>query len=73
MCGICGYFDKSGINQDVIKKMRDIISHRGPDDSGIYVNQENEIGLGHRRLSIIDLSANARQPISNEDASIWLL
>ncbi len=70
MCGICGIFDTKNrvVDEKIITRMRDIMFSRGPDDAGIYVS--NHIGLGHRRLKIIDLSSNARQPMSNEDGSI---
>jgi asparagine synthase (glutamine-hydrolysing) len=73
MCGICGKFDFSnqGINQDLIKKMTQSFSYRGPDDEGSYI--KTPIGLGHRRLSIIDLSPSGHQPMCNEDESIWLV
>lgn len=71
MCGICGILIKNGkgsVNNATIISMRDNLTHRGPDDSGIYNN--GQIGLGHRRLSIIDLEGNY-QPISNENYTIW--
>ncbi|MCX8044959.1 MAG: asparagine synthase (glutamine-hydrolyzing) [Desulfobacterota bacterium] len=74
MCGICGkiFFDRSrAIDPDLIQRMTQTLRHRGPDDSGIYV--AGHIGLGHRRLSIIDLSAAGRQPMANEDESLWLV
>ena len=73
MCGICG---KINFNPDfhietiLIKKMMDSMSHRGPDDEGMYIFKN--IGLGHKRLSIIDLYAG-KQPISNEDKQIWIV
>jgi len=72
MCGICGVFDyggSGGVGKDTIEGMCDVITHRGPDESGIYLDKD--IGLGHRRLSIIDLSSG-RQPIHNEDESVWI-
>jgi len=51
--------------------MRDVMVHRGPDAAGLYIGPH--IGLGHRRLSIIDLSAAGNQPLSNEDSRIWLV
>jgi asparagine synthase (glutamine-hydrolysing) len=73
MCGIIGIFnlDNKKINESILKEKTDILSHRGPDDWGVLVDKN--IGLGFRRLSIIDLSDNAHQPMSNEDASIWLV
>lgn len=72
MCGIAGIFniDGSEVDPKIIKAMTDAIIHRGPDGEGHYV--KNCIALGHRRLAIIDLSDAAKQPISNEDGSIWL-
>lgn len=73
MCGITGkiYFDNfNKIDPNEIKRMADSIYHRGPDDEGFYIN--NNIGLGFRRLSIIDLKAG-HQPLSNEDSSIWIV
>ncbi|MEI6125935.1 MAG: asparagine synthase (glutamine-hydrolyzing) [Pseudomonadota bacterium] len=73
MCGICGklIFDNSGaVEQSLVNAMLDTIRHRGPDDEGSYVAPG--IGLGHRRLSIIDLSTG-HQPLSNEDGSIWIV
>ncbi len=66
MCGIVGVinFDKSKVSKTLLQKMTDIISHRGPDAEGHYFDKN--IGLGHRRLSIIDLSQNANQPMSDD-------
>ncbi|MFC1667390.1 asparagine synthase (glutamine-hydrolyzing) [Candidatus Omnitrophota bacterium] len=71
MCGICGKVSlHNDINEDLIRRMCNLLKHRGPDDEGIYV--ADGIGLGHRRLSIIDLSSAGHQPMSNEDGSIWI-
>ena len=72
MCGVCGIFDPKGRGVDEAKllRMRDALEHRGPDDAGVYLDRY--IGLGHRRLSIIDLSSAGRQPMGNEDGTIWL-
>lgn len=73
MCGICGvvYCDREQqVEQSLLKNMCDAIVHRGPDDEGFYVNKH--VGLGMRRLSIIDLSTG-KQPISNEDGKIWIV
>jgi asparagine synthase (glutamine-hydrolysing) len=67
MCGIAGYinFDKEkGAEQGIVKRMTDVIAHRGPDGEGYYIN--GNIALGHRRLSIIDLNTGA-QPMFSED------
>lgn len=73
MCGICGvvYCDRDQqVEQRLLKNMCDTIIHRGPDDEGFYVH--NHVGLGMRRLSIIDLSTG-KQPISNENGKIWIV
>lgn len=70
MCGIFGvhYFDpRRPVNQQMVREATDVMYHRGPDDSGYFV--EGNVGLGHRRLSIIDLSSG-HQPMTNEDDSI---
>jgi asparagine synthase (glutamine-hydrolysing) len=72
MCGICGKvaFDQGGIvAAGLLKKMLGTISHRGPDGEGVYVSPQ--VGLGHRRLAIIDLNSGA-QPLSNEDGTVWI-
>ena len=68
MCGLCGYL--ALINQtsseelfDTVLRMTHTLRHRGPDDSGVWVNAESGIALGHRRLSVIDLSAAGKQPM----------
>jgi asparagine synthase (glutamine-hydrolysing) len=67
MCGITGIYNFSGqsINKNKLIEITDIISHRGPDDSGYF--EDEEIGLGHRRLSIIDLSQAGHQPFLSRD------
>ncbi|MDE3259273.1 MAG: asparagine synthase (glutamine-hydrolyzing) [Gemmatimonadota bacterium] len=72
MCGIAGIldFDDPKMRRDRIKRMTDAIAHRGPDDEGIYV--AGKIGLGHRRLAIIDLSDHGAQPMANEDETVWI-
>jgi len=72
MCGICGklIFDHDGVVEPgLIRKMLDTVKHRGPDDEGLHVS--SQVGLGHRRLSIIGLSTG-HQPLCNEDGSIWI-
>lgn len=68
MCGINGIFhlDFKQVDKNQLIKMRDILEHRGPDDSGIYIN--NNIGLGHRRLSIIDTSSAGHQPYISDNS-----
>ena len=74
MCGIAGIYAKKGISNhevDMVKKMNIIQKHRGPDDEGLY--QDNICALGHRRLSIIDLSDKGHQPFSSEDQRYQLV
>ncbi len=68
MCGICGIAGTD--DRQLVQEMCDIIRHRGPDDSGAFF--DDKIGLGMRRLSIIDL-AGGHQPIHNEDESVWVV
>lgn len=73
MCGIAGMVSAAAgeqVDGELIHRMCQAIVHRGPDDEGIYV--KNGIGLGMRRLSIIDL-AGGHQPVCNEDGSIWIV
>ncbi|MDD2637006.1 MAG: asparagine synthase (glutamine-hydrolyzing), partial [Bacteroidales bacterium] len=73
MCGITGWWNKTNkINHDLFYAMRDTLVHRGPDGFGSYFSADDQLALGHRRLSFLDLSDAASQPISNEDNSIWL-
>lgn len=73
MCGICGKINFNGepVDHSLLKRMTSCLSHRGPDDEGIYL--KDNVGLGHRRLSIIDLSPSAHQPMSNEDGTLWIV
>lgn len=68
MCGICGF---NWSDPELGRVLSRDLTHRGPDQEGIFT--EAGITLGHRRLSIIDLSENGRQPMSNEDESVWLV
>ncbi|MGD9597536.1 MAG: asparagine synthase (glutamine-hydrolyzing) [Steroidobacteraceae bacterium] len=75
MCGIVGTFAlQSGIEvqPDRLARMRDAMVHRGPDGAGLWLSADRRIGLGHRRLSIVDLSVAADQPLPNEDRSTWV-
>lgn len=77
MCGICGIIDtgtNGNLEENTIRRMCSQMRHRGPDNEGVYIkNAQLSVGLGHRRLSIIDLSSAAHQPMSNEDGSVWLV
>jgi asparagine synthase (glutamine-hydrolysing) len=63
MCGIAGILDPAGVDPEIIARMTRSLAHRGPDDEGIWIDAEAGIGFGHRRLSIIDLSAAGHQPM----------
>ena len=76
MCGIAGAIaldDQPPLGDDVLCAMRDAMCHRGPDGRGLWVSADRRIGLAHRRLSIIDLSVKADQPMPNEDGSIQIV
>ncbi|MFH1783733.1 MAG: asparagine synthase (glutamine-hydrolyzing) [bacterium] len=76
MCGIVGIFNygrDESITEKLIVSLRDTMIHRGPDAEGIYLSLDKRVGLGHRRLSIIDCSNSANQPMSNEDNTIWIV
>ena len=72
MCGIAGIISKTEkpINRNELNKLSEAIAHRGPDGDGLYFNESGTIGLAHRRLSIIDLSADANQPMQVLDRYI---
>ena len=75
MCGVAGilHFGRSDpVTSNILHKMNNAMLHRGPDGDGIYISKNRRIGLGHRRLSIIDLSEGASQPMSNGDGSVWI-
>jgi asparagine synthase (glutamine-hydrolysing) len=73
VCGICGaagFSDGFPVDQAILARMTASLAHRGPDGSGTWV--QGPVGLGHRRLSIVDLSEAGRQPMSNEDGTVWI-
>jgi len=73
MCGIVGQVNiAEHINEKVFNSMRDTLQHRGPDGAGTEFLRDGKVALGHRRLSIIDLSEAGKQPMSNEDGSVWV-
>ena len=65
MCGIAGIYNLNGenVSKSILKEMTNSIKHRGPDGDGFFI--ENNIGLGHRRLSILDLSMAGNQPMES--------
>ena len=71
MCGIVGIWDfQNKIEKNVLEKMRNTLSHRGPDDVGLFIDQNNNIGFGHQRLSILDLSELGHQPMIDNNLVI---
>lgn len=73
MCGIAGIVDPEGASRDTLGRMCDALAHRGPDDADLCVWEDQGVGLGHRRLSIIDLSPAGRNPMGNEDGTVWVV
>jgi asparagine synthase (glutamine-hydrolysing) len=71
MCGIAGYYN--GSNQSELLNACDAIAHRGPDDSGLYADSTAILGLGHRRLSILDLSDTGHQPMLSVDEKVAMV
>lgn len=73
MCGIAGIISEIGEHHgSELALMLDALRHRGPDDHGQWVSDDRRVWLGHQRLSIIDLSEAGRQPLSNEDGTVWI-
>src|SRR3989454_8861646 len=76
MCGIVGALafgqTSFSVTASYLEQMRDTMAHRGPDGARIWITNDCRVGLGHRRLSIIDLSTAAGQPMSNEDGKLWI-
>ncbi len=76
MCGIAGFWTQGGLGRDaesVLRSMTDALVHRGPDDSGAWLDPEVGIALGHRRLSILDLSPLGHQPMRSEDGRFQMV
>src|SRR5438034_10088693 len=77
MCGIAGVFSFTNsafrVSDDYLIRMRDVMSHRGPDGAGIFFSPDRRLDLGFRRLAIIDLLERALQPKSNEDDNLWVV
>ncbi len=74
MCGIAGIFvhGRGTVQEPTLTAMRDTMVHRGPDGGGNWISSNAKVGLAHRRLSIIDLSTAAAQPMTNEDGTVWI-
>jgi asparagine synthase (glutamine-hydrolysing) len=73
MCGIAGIVHlnpRQPVEVERLRRMRDVLSHRGPDGEGLFI--DGHLGLAHRRLAIVDISTAGEQPMSNEDGSVWI-
>ncbi|MBI4737955.1 MAG: asparagine synthase (glutamine-hydrolyzing), partial [candidate division NC10 bacterium] len=77
MCGIVGVYNYGNpglpLQAGTIAGMRDTMEHRGPDDAGVFVSPDGKLGLGHRRLSILDLSSLGHQPMATADGRYWIV
>lgn len=77
MCGIVGVMGFKStpyqVEEKILLDMRDSLAHRGPDGAGSWISKDRKVGLGHRRLSIIDLSTSANQPMANQDGSLQVV
>src|SRR5580704_12253030 len=74
MCGICGVFNFRGdqpVAAETVSRMARAIAHRGPDDEGLHLS--GSLGLGFRRLSILDLSSAGHQPMSDASGRVWVV
>jgi asparagine synthase (glutamine-hydrolysing) len=75
MCGITGVYhfnNNKKTSKEIVDQMRDSLSHRGPDGKGTYVSENQKVGFGHRRLSILDLTEAGAQPMSDKDKNIYI-
>ncbi|WP_373999505.1 asparagine synthase (glutamine-hydrolyzing) [Bdellovibrio bacteriovorus] len=77
MCGIIGWIENkkndTHVDRILLEKMRDQMFHRGPDGGGTWISADRKVGLGHRRLSILDLSSSASQPMNSTDGTVSLV
>ena len=76
MCGIVTIFNYNSnqpVDRDELVRIRDHMTKRGPDGCGEWYSKDNRVGMGHRRLAIIDLSEYGSQPMCNEDGTVWIV
>src|SRR5512140_3069238 len=76
MCAIAGIHQRGTAKAfpvSTLERMCRVMAHRGPDDAGLWFSQSDGVGFGFRRLAIVDLSANANQPMSNEDGTLHIV
>lgn len=73
MCGITGEIRRrERVDANRFERLRDILVHRGPDGAGTWISPDGSAALGHRRLTLVDLTESGRQPMTNETGSLWL-
>ncbi|HET7250542.1 MAG TPA: asparagine synthase (glutamine-hydrolyzing) [Gemmatimonadales bacterium] len=73
MCGIVGIASRTPVERpEVLRAMRDTMKHRGPDDAGLWWSPDGRVGLGHRRLAVLDLTPAGHQPMTDPDARVWI-
>ena len=70
MCGIVGIIDGNGVDESLLTTMRDVLTHRGPDDYGSWFSSDRQVGIGNRRLAILDLSPAGHMPMTCGDLTI---
>ena len=73
MCGIIGIYKRNANASFDLSRALKLIAHRGPDDCGIYVNESAGLGLGHSRLSILDVSTLGHQPMTSSSEKVTLV
>ena len=74
MCGIYGYISNTGkVDVALLKRQRDLLTHRGPNDAGVWASQDGRVGLAHRRLSILDLTPAGHQPMLSNDGALAIV
>jgi asparagine synthase (glutamine-hydrolysing) len=73
MCGIVGVAGNVTVRREDLVAMRDTLRHRGPDDEGVWWSADGRVGLGHRRLAIIDLSPAGRQPMADAGGALQIV
>jgi asparagine synthase (glutamine-hydrolysing) len=71
--GIFGYGRQDYVSADVVGRMRDAMVHRGPDGAGMWIAENGRVAFGHRRLSFLDLTETANQPMPNENGRVWIV
>ena len=74
MCGIVGFWnlDRAPVDQTMLDRFTDTLAHRGPDGRGTFIDSQVSLGLGHRRLAILDISEAAKQPMSYAQERYWI-